>query len=209
MNFRDVKIKICGITNYEDAKMAIDLGADALGFIFANSPRRISATKAKSIIEKLPPFIDKVGVFVDKNPKAIQEIARAANLTTVQFSGEEDLTLIKRVRGLTKIKAIRMTPDFRPSHIKDYPVNAYLLETPSETMMGGTGKVWDWSSVNIEKIKLPVIIAGGLNPDNIEACIKVIRPYGVDVCSGVEKEPGKKDYQKVKRFIENAKIKTE
>ncbi len=199
-----VKIKICGLTNLEDALAAVDYGADALGFVFyKGSPRYINPSQAKEIIKQLPPFITTVGVFVDETPDYIEEIVRHVSLDIVQLHGHEppeNCILSKRV-----IKAIRVKElsDLEP--LKKYRVSAFLLDTYTPESLGGTGQIFNWDIAVTAKQFGRVILAGGLNPDNIERAIRWVRPYAVDVSSGIEEEKGKKDLRKMRLFIERAR----
>jgi phosphoribosylanthranilate isomerase len=199
-----IKVKICGITNLEDALIAVEAGCDALGFVFAKSPRQISPVKAKEIIKRLPPFVKTVGVFVNEDPMVVKEVARKCGLDLLQFHGDEppeycedfDLKIIKafRIRGKEDIKRIE----------KYKNVAAYLLDGFSKDCYGGGGVKFNWELAKEVKVH-PIIVAGGLNPSNVKEVIRKLHPYGVDVSSGVESEPGKKDPEKMRRFIQMAK----
>ena len=195
------KIKICGVTNIEDAMVIAELGADALGFVFAPSKRRVSPEVAKEIIEKLPPFITTVGVFMDTLMDEVHQIADYTGIDVVQLHGNEPPEYCD---GLKKkvIKRITVTdhdtPEILISRMERYRVSAYLLDPGA-----GSGKVFNWErAVGID---LPLIIAGGLTPDNVSYVVRLLKPYGVDVSSGVELLPGKKDKKKVKRFVEEVR----
>ena len=195
------KIKICGVTNIEDAMVIAELGADALGFVFAPSKRRVSPEVAKEIIEKLPPFVTTVGVFMDTLMDEVHQIADYTGIDVVQLHGNEPPEYCD---GLKKkvIKRITVTdhdtPEMLISRMERYRVSAYLLDPGA-----GSGKVFNWErAVGID---LPLIIAGGLTPDNVKCVVRLLKPYGVDVSSGVELLPGKKDKKKVKRFVEEVR----
>jgi len=199
----NIRIKICGITNLNDAITASELGADALGFIFVRSKRMIAPKMAKSIIQKLPPFITTVGVFMDTPIKTINKIVEYTNIDGVQLHGDESPEYCSFIKCARIIKRIKIDSNSKPKNLlaqmKKYQVSAYLFD-PGE----GSGITFDWRI--IKGISGPVIIAGGLTPDNIGKVINILKPYGVDVCSGVEKEPGKKDPQKLKIFIQEARL---
>ena len=195
------RIKICGTTNLDDALIAVEAGADALGFIFVpNTPRYLHPDEAAKIIEELPPFITTVGLFVNAEQKEIDTIANNCSLDAIQLHGEEPpelcVTLNRRV-----VKAFRVKDELSLSRLRDYHVRAYLLDTYVKGTMGGTGKVFDWNLAVKAKQYGRIILAGGLNPHNIASAILRVRPYGVDVSSGVEASPGRKDPAKVKAFI--------
>lgn len=196
-----IKIKICGITNKEDALWATNLGVDALGFVFADSPRRVSPRIAQEIIEFLPPFICRVGVFVNEDRERVEEIARNCNLTILQFHGEESPSYCQGFREKV-VKAFRIKDEEILKKIGQYKVDAYLLDTYSPSEYGGAGKTFNWHIARkIKEFRVPIILSGGLNPTNVKEAINKVRPYAVDVSSGVEKEKGKKDPEKLKDFV--------
>lgn len=199
-----VKIKICGITNRDDALRAVDLGADALGFIFyPKSPRFVKVAAAADICASLPPFVAKVGVFVDELEYEIERALRDCLLTALQFHGDEPPGFCQKFAAQS-IKAIRVRDESSLRTAAEYDVDALLLDTYTESEQGGTGRTFDWSLAVKAKEKLspPIILSGGLTPDNVAGAIQAVQPYGVDVSSGVEREPGKKDPEKLRRFIE-------
>lgn len=200
-----VRVKICGITNLEDALKAVEYGADALGFVFfKKSPRYIEPEKAAEIIRKIPPFVSTVGVFVNTPSQEILRIATFTGIDTVQLHGEEPPQSIIYPQKTIKSIRVRELSDLEP--LKDYPmVHAFLLDTYSPEDFGGTGRAFNWDIAVEAKRFGRIILAGGLNPDNIERAIRWVHPYGVDVSSGVEKEKGIKDHKKIKAFIEIAK----
>jgi phosphoribosylanthranilate isomerase len=204
---RDVLIKICGITNINDALIAVDYGVDALGFIFAKSPRQITPQNAKKIIEKLPPFVGKIGVFVNESPSYIQKIFKECGLTGIQLHGEEIPELCRELHPLTVIKAVRIKDENDIKILNAYTsVSAFLLDSYVSNKKGGTGKKFDWKlAVLAKNYGKPIILSGGLTPDNVTEAIKIVNPYAVDVCSGVEAKPGKKDKLKIKKFIERVR----
>ncbi len=199
-----VRVKVCGITNIEDASKAVELGADALGFIFAPSPRRIRPEVARAIIAALPPFVISVGVFVDEEPAIIDEIARFCGLGLVQLHGDESPTVCAELMPRT-VKAFRIKDDHALGRVKPYlgHVKALLFDTYSEKMRGGTGRTFDWSvAVAGKKLRVPLILSGGLSPSNIAEAITIVRPYAVDVSSGIEERPGKKDHRLMRALLE-------
>jgi phosphoribosylanthranilate isomerase len=201
-----IRVKICGITNYDDAAMAASLGADALGFIFASvSPRNIKPAVAKQIITRLPPFIKTVGVFVNEDIDKIKDIAGYCGLDAVQLHGDETPEICEALMPRA-IKAIRVKDDFNASHLLLYrgKVRAFLLDTYSEKVAGGTGKRFNWDrAVDINSLGIPIILAGGLTTSNIVEAINKVKPYGVDINSGIEKSPGIKDHTLMKELFLN------
>lgn len=199
-----IRVKICGITNWKDAKIAIDAGADALGFNFyAKSPRRITASHAKEIIRNLPSHVTAVGVFVNGSARAALRIAHTTNLGMLQLHGEESPATVERLaREYPVIKAFRVRPRFRARELKKYPgAVGFLLDGYDAERYGGTGKRFDWNVAREAKRYGPVILAGGLRAENIADAIRQVKPFGLDVCSGVETQPGKKDAKKVKKLM--------
>ena len=205
-----VKVKICGITNSEDALAACEYGADALGFIFyKKSPRFIELERVKDIIKDLPPFVTTVGVFVDEDADRISEIADAAKLDIIQLHGSEPpefCNVFKRkIIKAFKIQEQGARGKGQENEIRRYTVSAYLLDTYKEGVEGGTGETFNWEIAKEAKGFGRIILAGWLTPQNVAEAVETVMPYGVDVSSGVEQKPGKKDLQKVKNFIERAK----
>ncbi|MFB0521740.1 MAG: phosphoribosylanthranilate isomerase [Desulfatiglandales bacterium] len=189
-----VKVKVCGITNYQDASMAIELGADALGFIFASSPRQITPEKARDIIYAIPPFVQTVGVFVDEDPGKIRRTIHLCGLDLVQLHGDESPDLCRELMPCA-IKALRLKDESSLSAIKPYRgrVRAILLDTYMQGKRGGTGRTFDWDlAIKAKEFGIPTILSGGLNPDTISEAISLVKPFGVDVNSGIEESPGKK-----------------
>ncbi len=196
-----VKVKVCGTTRLKDALLAVECGVDAIGFIFyKKSPRAVTATTAKAICAKLPPFVNRVGVFVNETAEKINRIAERCGLDAVQLHGDESPALCKKI-NCRVIKVVRVKDAASLKAMSHYEVDGFLLDTYKEDQWGGTGKVFDWELATRAKKYGPVIIAGGLNPRNVKAAIKEVQPYGVDVSSGVEQSPGKKDPKKVKAFL--------
>ena len=204
------KVKICGITNLQDAKVSLDLGADMLGFNFyEKSPRYISPQDAKPLINDLPGETITIGVFVNTDCRNIGEHADLLGLRAVQLHGDESNEFLSSLRRYTDakiIKAIRVGPNFDLGSIKESAADAVLLDAFSVGQFGGTGKQFEWS-IAAEGVKLTseLILAGGLLPENVADAVCAVRPYAVDVASGVESSPGKKDPEKLRNFIKNAK----
>jgi len=201
------RVKICGITNLEDALSAAEAGADALGFNFyKKSPRYIEPSEAQKIIEQLPPFVAAVGVFVNEpEPQRVAEMATQLKLSAIQLHGDESPDYCAQLFDWRVIKALRVSASFKPEHVSRYAVSAILLDAYKAGEYGGTGEVFAWDIAIEANRYARIILAGGLDPFNIEMAIKTIEPYGVDVASGVESSPGKKDRNKLREFIVKAK----
>ena len=198
-----MKVKICGITHFEDAMMALETGADALGFnFFPPSPRYIDPVKASEIIRQLPPFAITVGLFVNvAQPEQVIETAKIAGIQLLQLHGDESPEYCSRLSGWPLIKVLRIGSDPVREDLDRYPVRAFLLDVKDDTLFGGTGISFDWDLVqNIDR-KRPVILAGGLRPDNVRRAIRTVKPYAIDVCSGVEQRPGIKDRAKLEALM--------
>jgi len=200
-----VKVKICGITNLDDALSAVKAGADALGFVFyEKSPRFINPVRAAEIILRLPPFIQTVGLFVNEDTEKINWTAEFCGLDIVQLHGNEtpdDCLEVKR----RVIKVFRIQNNISIDPLNKYQVSGYLLDAWSPDAYGGTGRTFNWELAEAAKQYGPVILAGGLTLENVAEAIKVVKPYAVDVSSGVESSLGKKDAEKVRAFIRVAK----
>ena len=202
-----MKVKICGITECEDALRAAKLGAGALGFIFAPSPRRISPQKARRIIQAIPPFVKTVGVFVNAETAAIREHIKYCGLDLVQLHGDEPPDFCRELMPHA-IKAVRIKDDSSLPMCAAYraKVRALLLDTYADDKFGGTGKTFDWQlALQIKEAGIPVILSGGLGPSNIGAAIRVVKPYAVDVNSGVEERPGRKSYRLMRELMEKVR----
>ncbi len=199
------KVKICGIKTLSDAKFAVDYGADAIGFVFAESIRKVSKEKARAIVQKLPPFVTTVGLFVNDTAENIEAICRFCGLDAIQLHGNERPVLLNKLKNFKTIKAFRIRNEKDIIPIKKYKPDAILLDGYSEKNMGGTGTSFDWKIVKSIRTSIPIIVAGGLTPLNVSRAIKIVKPYGVDVSSGVESSPGKKDRKLIKKFIDAAK----
>lgn len=196
-----VKVKICGIRRIEDAITALEAGADALGFVFAESKRKIEPEVVKTIIDKLPPFITTVGVFVNEKPDRVKEIARYCKLDVVQLHGDESPEYCKELK-LKVIKGFRVKNEETIKDMVSYKdvVQGFLLDTYVSGIAGGTGETFEWSLALKAREIGPIILAGGLDSVNIAGAIEAVRPYAVDVSSGVETE-GIKDATKIKAFL--------
>lgn len=200
-----VRVKICGITMAEDALMAAEYGADALGFIFyKKSPRYVEPGDAAAIIKELPPFVTTVGVFVDETPEEVNRIVEEAGLDRAQLHGSETPEECERVK-VPVIKVLRVKEPGDVERLSRYHVSAFLLDTFREGTPGGTGETFDWSVAVKAGDYGRVILSGGLKADNVREAVARTLPYGVDVSTGVESAPGHKDPEKVMRFIEEAK----
>lgn len=197
-------IKICGITNAEDAREAASLGADALGFIFAPSPRKIDLDTMRSIVQSLPRPILKVGVFVNEELEKVNRAAARCGLDYVQLHGRESPEYCAGVR-VPVIKALSVTETGIGSEIEEYRAALILLDSGSGAQAGGTGKTFDWNLALEARKRKNFILSAGLNPKNVRKAICLLRPLGVDVCSGVEAAPGKKDRKKMAEFIAEVK----
>ena len=202
-----VLVKICGITSIKDAKIAQEAGADAVGFVFAKSPRQVSLKKAQAISKALPSSIKKVGVFVNAPAGFVKKAKKAAGLDAFQFHGEESPEYCKKFRKIAAvIKAIKVKDKSSLENIKYYDVDAVLLDAYSAKAKGGTGKSFNWDlAIQAKKFKKPVILSGGLSAFNVRKAIRKVKPYAVDVSSGVEISPGRKSEKKVRQFIRNVK----
>jgi len=198
-----VKVKICGFTNYEDAAAAMEMGADLLGFNFyPKSPRYILPEKAAQIIGKLPAFVDIVGVFVNSSLEEIRDTIDLCRLSWVQLHGDESPQFCRGLlsHNVRTIKAIRVKDQSDIDRAESYFTDAVLLDTFDPQKYGGTGLTFDWNIIG--HITKRVFLAGGINPDNVAQALK-LGIYGIDVCSGIEAQPGKKDHQKMRKLFDN------
>jgi len=199
-----MKVKICGITNKEDALNAVSLGADAIGFIFyEQSPRYVTPDVAEEIIHFLPPFVSVVGVFVDQDEDHINTIARQCRLDIIQLHGDESPSFcMKFTHRVIKAFSVKSEEDVQAMSAYRGHVSAVLLDTKVENVKGGTGKTFDWGlAINAKEYDLPLILSGGINETNVKKAVALVNPYAVDLCSGVEREPGLKDYNKMQGFL--------
>lgn len=202
-----VRVKICGITNLEDALRSIDAGAHALGFNFyPPSPRYIEPSAARRIIEQMPTSILCVGVFVNlPDAEQVKRLASEAGVQAVQLHGDESPAYCQNLKDLFVIKALRVDRDFEPEQAAQYETEAVLLDGFSPDAYGGAGQVFDWSVARrTRQLVAKLFLAGGLNANNVAAAIESVQPYAVDACSGLESIPGRKDMAKVRAFIEAA-----
>lgn len=202
-----VRVKICGITNLEDARASIDAGAHALGFNFYQpSPRYIEPSAARRIIDELPASILSVGVFVNlPDPEQVIRLANEAGVQAVQLHGDESPEYCQHLKHFFVIKALRVNREFEPERASEFETEAVLLDGFSPVAYGGVGQRFDWSvAMRTRKLVEKLFLAGGLDANNVAAAIKLVQPYAVDACSGLESVPGRKDMAKVRAFIEAA-----
>lgn len=202
-----IRIKICGITNLNDALAAINYGADALGFVFyTKSPRYITPETAKNIIEQLPPFVQAVGLFVNHSAEQVKEVIKQTGIHLAQYHGDESPDLCQSV-GFPYIRAVRVQSfdDVIEAEQQYCQAKALLLDSYHRQAYGGTGCAFDWSVVNQQCLTKPIIIAGGLHPGNVQAMINMVQPYAVDVSSGVEQSKGIKDHSLLDLFCRRIK----
>ena len=200
-----VKVKICGITNWPDARRAAEAGADFLGFNFyPPSPRYITPAKARRIVQRLPKEITAVGVFVNESDDRILDIASTVGFVHLQLHGDESPAAVARLSRIFPVmKAIRVRKSFRPAQLARFKhAQAFLLDGFDAHHWGGTGKTFDWRLVPQKKGGARIFLAGGITPENVGNAIRTARPYAIDVCSGVESKPGKKDPQRLKAFMQ-------
>jgi phosphoribosylanthranilate isomerase len=201
-----IGIKICGMTNISDARSAVEYGVDALGFIFyPKSKRYVSPEKAKEMIRKLPCKLIRVGVFVNQEIREVKEIVRFCNLSLIQLHGDESPHYCGQFTGFSLIKAVSPRTGTEILRLRDYPVDAVLVDAYEQGRYGGTGKTSDWKLAIKVKERHPLILSGGLNADNIRDAIETVRPQAVDINSGVEISPGKKDPDKIREIVEIAR----
>ena len=201
------RVKICGIRRAEDAAAAVAAGADALGFNFwKGTPRYVAPSEAATMVAAAPPGVLTVGVFVDEEPERVAEIADQTGVMALQLHGSETPAYLDSLGAFLKIKAMKVSPGFDPAKMDDYgSASLFLLEGLVAGMVGGTGQTFDWSIAEQAKEHGKIILAGGLTPDNVADAVRRVRPWGVDVASGVESEPGKKDPRLIRAFIQAAR----
>ena len=205
-----MKVKICGITNAEDAAVARTAGADALGFVlYRKSPRYVEPAVVKAIVEGLPPFVLPIGVFVNEEPERVRALMDDCGLMLAQLHGDESALYCQQL-GRPVLKALRLKDRWTFLALAEFQgranVRGFLIDTFSDQAYGGTGKTVDWTLAQEAARSTPIILAGGLTPANVTDAIAHVCPYGVDVSSGVELSPGKKDHEKVKAFIQAVRL---
>ena len=197
-----VRVKICGITNIEDALLCVSEGVSALGFNFyRKSPRYIDPEKAYDIIKELPPFISSIGLFVNEQKETVENNINITGINTLQFHGDESAQYCSFFKTKKVIKALRIKDKNDLERISEYNVSGYLLDSYHPELYGGTGLPFPWELLDSLNIKDNIIVAGGINPGNVANLLQNIMPYGIDICSGVEKSPGIKDKNKIKELM--------
>jgi phosphoribosylanthranilate isomerase len=202
-----VKIKVCGITNPGDARVAADAGADAIGLVFAESPRKVSVEQAREIAAALPEGIPKVGVFVDEEPEEVLRIAREVGLDYAQLHGDESPEAVAEIHGggVGVIKVLRVRDEGSLEAMERYDADLFMLDAYSEKARGGTGTRFDWGLAKAVRGYANILVSGGLSPENVREAIEFFEPYGVDASSSLEDRPGKKNGELVRRFVSAAK----
>jgi phosphoribosylanthranilate isomerase len=203
-----IRVKICGITNAADALAAVDAGANLLGFNFyAKSPRYVSETEGAKIRRQLPKKIEAVGIFVNTQPDKVTALCKSLKLDLAQLHGDESLEDVTEIAStIPVIKAFRVEPDFRLETLDEYAeAFAFLFDAAHTGQYGGTGRTTDWDVARRAAVGHRIILAGGLNVENVAAAVRIVRPYAVDVASGVESKPGKKDHGRMREFIQEVR----
>lgn len=202
-----VYVKVCGITTPEDALTAAGSGADAIGLVFAKSPRELSVERAREIAAVLPDGVLKVGVFVDEEPAEVLRIATEVGLDYAQLHGDEspETVTVLRAGGVKVIKALRVRDEESLAAMDDYEADLFLLDAWSEKARGGTGERFDWEVAKSLRGRGNILVSGGLTPENVREAIRFFEPYGVDASSSLEDAPGKKNAERVRRFVNAAK----
>ena len=202
-----VKAKVCGITNPEDGLFAAKSGADAIGLVFAESPRKVSVEEAREIATMLPDSVLKVGVFVNEEPEEVLSVAREVGLDYVQLHGDETPETVTFLRegGVKVMKALRVRDEGSLAALERYGADLIMLDAWSEKVRGGTGERFDWALAKSLKGRDNIVVSGGLGPDNVREAISFFEPYGVDASSSLEEAPGKKNEERVRRFVSAAK----
>jgi phosphoribosylanthranilate isomerase len=199
--------KVCGITNPGDAREAADAGADAIGLIFAESPRKVGVEEARRITIALPDGVLKVGVFVDAEPEEVLSTAREVGLDLAQLHGDETPEMVAAIRdaGLPVMKALRVRNAEALADIQSYEADLFMLDAWSARVRGGTGETFDWGLAKSVKGRGNIVVSGGLTPENVREAVEFFEPYGVDASSSLEERPGKKCGERVRRFVRAAK----
>jgi phosphoribosylanthranilate isomerase len=202
-----VKVKVCGIKEPEDARVAAEAGADAIGLVFAGSPRRVDAERAHEIAAALPEGVLKVGVFVDEEPQEVLRLAREVGLDYAQLHGDETPETVAEIRsgGVRVIKSIRVRDAASLEEMELYDADLFMLDAYSEKARGGTGERFDWGLAKALRGYANIFVSGGLTPENVREAIEFFDPYGVDASSSLEERPGKKNSERVRRFVGAAK----
>ena len=207
------RIKMCGVTREKDVEAGIAIGLDALGFIFyPKSPRHVEPDFVRNVVAKMPPFVDCVGVFVDSEREELEEIVGYCGLSHAQLHGKENPKYCERVERFVSpcrvIKAFRVSQESKASDFTPYDntVHGYLLDTYVKGSAGGTGETFDWTLIDKLVLRRPMILAGGLSPENVTEGIQTVAPFAVDVNSGVESEPGIKDHDKLAAFVRKVRL---
>ena len=198
-------IKICGITNLDDALAAVDAGADALGFNFyEKSPRYIQPETARQIVEQLPASVLKVGVFVNvESTTMLKDMASGLGLELLQLHGDESPEYCAELSEYQVMKALAVSEDFQPEDVSRYKVDSILLDTSDRNLHGGTGRTFNWTIAKRVKGLVPkLFLAGGLSPENVVEAVTLVQPFAVDTCSAVETSPGRKDHQRMRQFVQ-------
>lgn len=196
-------VKICGITNLDDALAAVAAGADALGFNFYNlSPRYITPQDAREIVEQLPESLLTVGVFVNEEAVDVRKIAKEVGLRALQLHGDESAEYCRELADFYVIKTFAVSDTFDIQAAHEYKVEAIMLDTKHNNLRGGTGRVFDWSVAQQVASTIPkLFVAGGLSPENVQNAVEIVRPFAVDACSALEDRPGKKNHERMRVFI--------
>ena len=203
-----IRVKICGITNAPDARAACEAGANLLGFnFFDGSPRHITPAAAAKIRPQLPREVEAVGIFVNADPAGVSEVCTSLRLDAAQLHGDETANTVAEIsKDVPVIKALRVDPDFSLDSMNEYPgAFAFLLDAAQTGQYGGTGQTIDWALARLAAQSRRIILAGGLRVENVAAAIRLVRPYAVDVASGVESRPGKKDPGRLREFIQEVR----
>ncbi len=196
-----VRVKICGITNRDDAFFSVAHGVDALGFIFYEpSPRYVPPEHVRKIVSALPPFVTPVGVFVNTGREEILETVRSTGIRAVQLHGDETPADCMGY-PFPVIRALRVGDGFNPASLCDYPVDTFLLDTAKEGWYGGTGETFDWNVAREAAAHGRIILSGGIDPSNVADAVRTVKPYAVDCGSGVEAAPGRKDHARIREFL--------